>query len=176
MFAALLFPVVIGAERLVRDDSDTRHAVVVAIGLGVLALVRTHAIALTIALLVVLVVRRRWRTALLCAVVTVTTLLPWQLWLLAHAGGIGGSLSGSYGTYSAWLFDGASGGGLPFIARTILLNAARGGALFADHFAIADGARTRMVASLIALILTAIGAWRAANDRLCSLCSRSCMR
>ena len=164
MFAALLFPVVIGAERLVRDDDgDTGRTVLVALGLGVLALVRTHAIALTIALLAVLVARRRWRTAFLCAVVTGATLIPWQLWLLAHAGGIGGSLSGSYGTYSAWLFDGASGGGLPFIARTILLNAREVGALFADHFAIADGARTRMVASLIALTLTAIGAWRAAK-------------
>ena len=67
MFAALLFPVVIGAERLVRDDNNTRHIVLVAIGLGILALVRTHAIALTIALLAVLVMRRRWRTAMLCA-------------------------------------------------------------------------------------------------------------
>ena len=36
MFAALLFPVVIGAERLVRDDNNTRHIVLVAIGLGIL--------------------------------------------------------------------------------------------------------------------------------------------
>ena len=161
MFAALLFPVVIGAERLVRDDSDTRRAVFVAIGLGVLALVRTHAIALTIALLAVLAIRRRWRTAFVCAVVTGATLIPWQLWLLAHAGNIGGSLSGSYGTYSAWLVDGASGGGFPFIARTVLLNAREVGALLADHFAIADGAGARLLASVLALILTAIGAWRA---------------
>jgi hypothetical protein len=100
---------------------------------------------------------------MLCAVITAATLVPWQLWLLAHAGSVGGSLSGSYGTYTGWLADGASGGGFSFVAQTILLNAREVGALLADHFALGDGQRARVVASVLAVSLMAIGAWQAAK-------------
>ena len=163
LFAAFLFPILVGAERLVREDHDGRATIWMAVGLGVLALVRTHAIALTIALLIVLAMRRRWRTAIVCALVTGATLLPWQLWLLLHAETIGGSMRGSYGTYSAWLVAGARGGGLGFVLQTIVLNVREIGALFADHFALADGLAAREAATAIALFVIAIGAWRTAK-------------
>jgi hypothetical protein len=163
LFAALLFPVLLGAERLVRREHDTRQATLVAIGLGVLALVRTHAIAMTVALLIVLAMRRRWRTVILCAVVTGATLVPWQLWLVTHADANGGSLSGSYGTYSAWLVAGARAGGLAFVVQTVALNLREVGALLADHFALGDGSVVRNVATGLALVVIGFGAHRAAK-------------
>jgi hypothetical protein len=163
LFAALLFPTLIAAERSARDESSTRATIVVSIGLGLLALVRTHAIALTIALLLVLALRRRWRTALVCAIATAATLAPWQLWLALHAETIGGSLSGSYGTYGAWLASGARGGGAAFVLQTVLLNLREVGALLADHFALADTAGLRNAATATAILVLCVGAWRAAK-------------
>jgi hypothetical protein len=163
LFAALLFPVVLRAERLVRREHDTRQTILVAIGLGALALVRTHAIALTIALLIVLAVCRRWRTVILCAAITGATLVPWQLWLTAHAETNGGSLSGSYGTYGAWLATGAREGGVAFVLQTVALNLREVGALLADHFALGDSSTMRNWATVLALVVIGVGAYRAAK-------------
>src|SRR5215207_8115057 len=122
LFAALLLPTLIAAERLVRRPDDTRATIGVSIALGLLALVRTHAFALAIAVLVVLAFRRRWRTALVCAAITAATLAPWHLWLMLHSGTIDGTLRGSYGTYSAWLVTGAQTGGLTFVIQTMIVN------------------------------------------------------
>ena len=142
---------------------DGVYVILVAIGLGALALVRTHAIALTIALFIVLAVHRRWRTAILCAAVTGATLLPWQLWLVTHAETVGGTLSGSYGTYGAWLIVGARGGGVAFVLQTVLVNLREVAALLADHFALADGTSARNAATALALAVVVFGAYRAAK-------------
>ena len=87
--------------------------------------------------------------------VTAATLAPWQLWLLAHAEQrrrlVEWKLRDVHHVARRW----ASGGGFSFIIQTILLNAREVGALLADHFALGDGQRARMVASVFVVSLVA---------------------
>jgi hypothetical protein len=163
MFAALLFPALIAAERAADGNASTTRIVAVSIALGALALVRTHAFALAIAFVGVLAWRRQWRAAILSGAVAGATVAPWQLWLAAHAGAASGSLAGSYGPYSAWLANGAMTGGLAFVVRTMVLNGREVLALIADHVSLADGALVRTGAASLTIAVMFIGAWRTAR-------------
>jgi len=163
MFAALLFPALLLAERAVDEDAPMSRIVIASVALGALALVRTHGLALSIAFVGVLAWRRQWRRASVAAAIVCVSLAPWQLWLAAHATDAGGPLAGSYGTYSAWLANGALTGGLTFVARTMMLNAREVLAIVADHVSLADGALVRTCMASAAICAALVGAWRASR-------------
>jgi hypothetical protein len=114
LFLALLFPALILAERAVRSGRS-RDAAAAAVMGGVLALVRTLGVLVVPALIVVLLLERRWRPALVAAVVAVAVLLPWQLWVSAHAGEVPGVLVGKYGSYFGWLAGAVRADGAGFL-------------------------------------------------------------
>lgn len=161
MFAALLFPTLIAAERCSKEDASIKSVVITSIALGVLGLVRTHALALTIAFIGVLALRTRWKPALVAASVVCATIAPWELWLAANAGVAHGTLAGSYGTYSSWLATGAISGGVAFVTRTMATNAKEVMALVADHFSLTDDSFARNCMASLVIVMAIVGGWRA---------------
>jgi hypothetical protein len=163
MFVAVLFPVLIAAERAVDENASAKRIIAVSIALGALALVRTHALAVAIAFMSVLVWRRRWTAATIAAGAICATVGPWHLWLSAHAGTSSPSLAGSYGPYSAWLANGAMSGGPSFVWRTVMLNIREVLALLADHVSLTDDPFVRTGAAALTLAVVFVGAWRSSR-------------
>lgn len=108
LFLALLFPLLTWAERVTRADEDERTSrdVVLGLGAGGLALVRTHGIALIAAIVVALLLRRRWRAAAITAAASGAVLAPWTLWVALHNDTLPALLRGAYGSYVSWLVAG----------------------------------------------------------------------
>jgi hypothetical protein len=160
LFAALLLPSLIIAERAIRDEEDEWRALLAGISAGVLILVRTHGAALLLALFVCLVLRRRLRSAIIVGLTAVVILMPWQLWSVAHAHEISGPLRGSYGSYLGWFFDGARARGLALFRNTVTMNARELLALLADRFALGDSAGARLAMAWLIVIVVGTGACR----------------
>ena len=118
LYMALVIPTLFVAEKAAEDDSPRTAAAAGAL-IGVLTLVRTLGVFLLPAALLVLLFRRRWRAALMLAVVAMAFIAPWQLWVSAYQGETASPFVGKYGAYGQWLADGYHAGGLPF-ARAVL--------------------------------------------------------
>jgi hypothetical protein len=159
LFAAVLFPSLILAERAARDGAVSRDAWLAGAVAGVLTLVRTHGVALVGALVLLLLLRRRWRLAAFAAVATVLVLTPWQLFVATHDNVIGASLRGKYAGYLPWLLEGWRGG-VGFVAGTIAANVREINALLADRFSLSDYASPRLVTGVVAAIVAVAGAIR----------------
>jgi len=129
----------------------------------VLALVRTHGLALSVALVLVLMTRRRWRAVVFSLAGLAVTVGPWEIWLSVHRQAADGILRGSYGPYGAWLAAGMRGHVLNFVSHTMFVNARDTGATLADHFAIADTTWTRLITSALTVGAVVVGAWRLAR-------------
>ena len=165
LFAAALFPLAIASERVVREEQSAFRVVALGFGLAALALVRTHAVVLGGAVIMLLCYRRRWRDTLLCGTGFLVALAPWQIWLSLHSSPLSEVLRGAYGPYGPWMADGLRGRSLAFAAATVGINAREIGALLADHFALGDAAFPRFVATVLATLTIASGAarlWRRA--------------
>ncbi|MBL8983169.1 MAG: glycosyltransferase family 39 protein, partial [Gemmatimonadetes bacterium] len=111
-------------ERAARSGT-TRDAVVAGIAGVALAMVRTLGILVVPATVVALAWRRHWRAALVTTATAVIGLLPWQLWVAAHAGEVPAIFTGKYGSYSGWLGDAVRSGGLAWVAEVVRFNAGR---------------------------------------------------
>jgi hypothetical protein len=72
---------------------------------------------------VVLVVRRRWRSAAMLLGSALVLIVPWQLWISAYQGEMPGPFVGKYGAYGPWLAEGYKTGGLPFAWAVLGKNA-----------------------------------------------------
>src|SRR5207249_1430487 len=114
-------------------------------------------------LLLILALRGRWRSALLCAVGVAIAVMPWQIWTAMHSSGLAEPLKGSYGSYVAWLAEGARAGGPSFIWQTVVVNVREVGALLADRFALRDSVVARSVTAWFVALLVVMGGWRAAR-------------
>jgi hypothetical protein len=120
LFLALLMPILLLAERLGdSEDGRMRDVVLLALLVGAATLVRTHGIALTGAIGLALVARRRLREAVVFGAISVAMLLPWQLWVSAHAGVVPMTMRGNYESYGAWFANGLHTEGFALIARTV---------------------------------------------------------
>lgn len=162
---ALLSPLLLAAERLCRRPRDWKSDVGLGACAGALTLVRTHGIALIIALLLVLAVQRRWRSAAWCAVGAAGLLAPWQIWVALHDALLPDALRGSYGSYLGWFIEGMRTGGATFVARTVASNAAQCAAIIADRLAPWPPGWPRVLPLSLAIALLAMGlasAWRKA--------------
>ncbi len=75
--------------------------------------------------MLVLAWRRRWLAAVLVCVAGAVVMLPWQLWVAAHAAEVPPVFAGKYGSYSAWLAGGVRAGGIPWMAQLVVFNVAQ---------------------------------------------------
>jgi hypothetical protein len=122
LYMLLVIPTLLLAERAAEDGSPRTAAGAGAL-IGVLALVRTVGTFLVPAALLVLLVRRRWRSAAILLCSALVFIVPWQLWISAYQGEMPGPFVGKYGAYGPWLAEGYRVGGLPFAWAVLGKNA-----------------------------------------------------
>lgn len=111
-------------ERATRSGTVRDGAIAGAIG-AALAMVRTLGILVVPATVLALLLRRRWQAAVATVVVAALGLLPWQLWVGAHAAEVPAVFTGKYGSYGGWLGDAVRSGGLAWVMEVIRFNAGR---------------------------------------------------
>jgi hypothetical protein len=121
MFLAALFPVLMACESAA-ETGGKREAVLAGAAGGALALVRTLGAVAIPATALVLAWRRRWLAAVLVCAAGAVVMLPWQLWVAAHAGEVPHVFAGKYGSYSGWLIDGLRAGGAGWVAQLATFN------------------------------------------------------
>jgi hypothetical protein len=121
LFLAALFPVLMAGERAARTGSR-RDALIAGTAGGLLALIRTLGVVAIPATALVLAWRRRWLAALLVCVAGALVMLPWQLWVAAHAAEMPAVFLGKYGSYAGWLLGGVREGGLQWVAALAWFN------------------------------------------------------
>jgi hypothetical protein len=158
LFLALLFPALILTERSAESSDRTR---VVATGafIGAIMLVRTHALALLLAFVLVLVARRRWLDATLSFGAALVVQLPWMLWSHWASPRVPTPLEGAYGPYIDWFFKGIREGGPGFAFATARVNVGESWLLLQDR--VAAGLPLALHHAIVALVLAALlaGAW-----------------
>jgi len=164
MFMALLLPVLIYAER-VSERAGWRDALFVGLAGGALAMVRTTAMFVVPAFALVLLFRRRVVPATLALAGCAVFLVPWHLWVAAHAAEIPPILLGKYGPYDAWLTNAIREHGLPFVLQVMWTNAR---ALYGMLWVMFTGSETSPVVlrppvAIAAIIVLTLGAWRFAR-------------
>lgn len=166
LFLALLIPILFYAEQIV--DGTRRHprdVVILALCVGAATLVRTHGIALVGAVTIALLLRKRLRDTALFAGVAVATLVPWQLWVAAHAHVVPATMQGNYESYGAWFAAGVRADGFDLVGRTFLRTTGNLSAMFGVLVAPAMGAGVRAIALILLLSSGIAGAralWRRA--------------
>ena len=121
LFMALLFPALLASERAV-DSNSPREAGVAGFLAGVLAMVRTMGVWVGVALVLVLLVRRRFAAAGAALAAAAVTLVPWQIWVAVHAADVPPVIVGKYGSYSGWLSSAVSTEGPLFVVRVFWKN------------------------------------------------------
>ena len=122
LYMLLVIPTLFLAERAAEDGSP-RTAAAAGAMIGLLALVRTVGTFLLPAALLVLLLRRRWRSAAILVASALLFLVPWQLWISAYQAEMPGPFVGKFGAYGPWLSDGYRAGGLPFAMAVLAKNA-----------------------------------------------------
>ena len=141
MWLGLAIPWLVWADRADRDESlDARTALMLGASAGCIALVRTQAATLALALVFVLAVRRRWKPAALVLIGVVAVLLPWQLFIARHAAEIPEAVSAKYGPYFTWFVRGLRAEGLHLLVATVIRNVGSSFAIIKALFAPAGGA------------------------------------
>jgi hypothetical protein len=121
LFLVLLFASLLCAERAV-DEPSLRNVLAATIVAALLTYVRTLGVLVIPAVVLVLLARRRWRAAFTATAVAALVMLPWQLWVRAHANEVPGVFSGKYGDYAGWLVEAMRTDGARFVAATVRQN------------------------------------------------------
>ena len=121
LFLLVLMPALLVTERLVREGG-VRRALLAAVLVALLVLVRTLGGVVLIAGVLLLLRERRWRETLVFATVTVALLMPWQLFVWAAIPTFPDELRGSYGPYLEWVVDGYKSGGFGFFLAVLAKN------------------------------------------------------
>lgn len=134
LFLAVLFPTLVLSERLVRGEGRGGSALIVGTLIGVLQLIRSIALPLLGAVLLVLVVRRRWRDTAVVLATAVAVVAPWLVWLVAHSGALPPALAANYGSYRDWIRQSATQGWLAFIEQVVRHNLLRHAMYIGDRF------------------------------------------
>jgi hypothetical protein len=162
LFAALLFPALLLSERTAASPSVTR-AVATGALIGALVLLRTHGVALLIACVLVLAVRRRWRAAAATFGAAFVVQIPWTLWSHWASPRVPAPLEGAYGSYIGWFVKGIRDGGIGFALATARANIVEFWLLLQDRFA--SGMPVTVHYITIALVLAALlaGGWSLAR-------------
>ena len=166
LFLALLIPLLVWAERVTMDEQapvSLRRALLLGAAIAVIALVRTHGIALAAAVLLTYVARRRYREAGACAAATLLGIAPWMLWVAAHNDALPPLVRGAYGSYTAWLAAGWHTWGTHLLAVTVPDNVATIGMTVVRSIVPRGSAGADALVGGAFALLTALGvsaAWR----------------
>ena len=156
LFVALLIPSLSMAEEAA-EHGRMRDAALAGALVGLLALVRTLGVALLPAMVVVMLWRRRWTSAVVATLVTLAFLVPWQLWVEAHGAEIPEVLSGKYGPYLSWMIDGYREGGLAIVAEIVVVNVRDTLFLFSSLVLPVGATAARVPGAVLALVVLATG-------------------
>lgn len=156
LFMALLMATLLFTEDVVERPTAGR-AFSAGLALGILALVRTIGIAALPAALLALVARRHWRPMVPLIAGALVCLIPWQLWVGAHASEVAPVLTGKFGAYTPWLVDGYRSGGVPFLREVLTANLQSLDGMFSFAFMPVAAVAPRGVAFVAILLLGAAG-------------------
>lgn len=166
LFLALLLPTLVYAERVAEVESPRgRDLVLLALLVGADTLVRTHGITLVGATVLVLCMRRRFRSAAIFGAIAVATLVPWQLWVSRHAGVVPPTMQGNYESYGAWFVNGLRTEGLDLVVRTVARTTSELGGMFEVFVAASMPHPVKVVGLVLLIALAAVGTrvlWRKA--------------
>jgi hypothetical protein len=154
LFMMMLWPTLLLGERAL-ESGKTADVVTAGAAAGVLMLVRTHGVAALIALVGMLLVRGRWRDAIIGSAVAAVVLAPWQLWTHSASPRVPLPLEGAYGSYLGWFAIGVREGGLPFVIATARTNAREMWLLLEDQFAAGPSTLVMLAAGLAAVAMAA---------------------
>ncbi len=141
MWLGLAIPWLVCADRADRDGKlDARTAMLLGASAGCIALVRTQAATLALALVFVLAVRRQWKSAAFVLLAVAAVLLPWQVFIARHAAEIPEAVSAKYGPYFTWFVQGLRAEGLHLLLATLERNVRSSFAIIRALFAPVGGA------------------------------------
>ncbi len=160
LFIACLWPMMLLCERSASATGHDRVSpALTGAAIGLLMLVRTHAVALFLAVLFVLLVRRRLRDAALVAAAAVLLQLPWIVWTMVATPRVAGPLEGSYGSYVGWLITGIREGGVGLIAAAIWMNLVECWRLLQDRVASGFPMPLHVVTMSVLVLALGAGIW-----------------
>jgi hypothetical protein len=164
MFMAALLPLLYYAERCAESD-DWRTGIYMGLAGGALAMIRTNGMFVVPAFALVLLFRRRFLGAIAALLAAAVFIVPWKMWVSAHATAVPPVLLGKYGPYDAWLTNAIREHGVQFVWDVIVRNTR---ALYGMLWAMFTGseASPRLLhppAALAAFVVLALGAWRLAR-------------
>lgn len=101
---------------------STSWALLTGLAAGLAFLTRSIGLTLILALLVPLILRRRWREAAFAAAAGGGPALAWLVWAGMRRGDVPGLLTGQYGSYGTWFGEGLIGGALGRFREIISAN------------------------------------------------------
>lgn len=157
LFLVLLFPALIGSEAVAKHEGGPGAPVALGALIGALVLVRSIGVPLLGALLLVLVVRRRWRDSALVLAGAGCVVAPWIGWVGMHAHSVSPVLAFSYGPYREWLQPALDARGSSFPVRVFAHNLSVHGLYIGNRFMPVDSAGLRALACASFLCLAAFG-------------------
>lgn len=159
LFLALLLALLPSLESVVDSHVSLKRLALSGAAIAACTLVRSHGIALVLAMMIALGLSRRWRDAAVVGGAAVASLLPWQVWSAMHAGRLPTPLLGNYDSYVAWWVRGFRVAGPGMIPDTLAKTVPETLGMLAVLFSpLRSG--VAHVATLVALAgLAAVGAW-----------------
>ena len=158
MFMALMWPSLLVCERAI-DDPDTARAGWTGALVGALMLVRTHALALLVAVFFLYVLRRRYARAGTFFLAALVVQLPWQLWSRSASPRVATPLEGAYGSYLGWIAGGVRDAGLGFPLATARVNLVECWLLLQDRFAAGMPVAVHHLTMAIVVAAMLMGTW-----------------
>ncbi len=161
LFLALTLPALLLAERAAEADAGLARAVLAGVLAGIATLVRTQGVALVGALVLVLLLRRRYRKAAVSAGAAFVVLTPWIWWVRAHAGAIPAPVRGIYGPYLTLYVDAVRAGGVSLLAGTLGGTVRESAAMLQSMLAVVPSPAAATAGLALLCPLAALGAWRA---------------
>jgi hypothetical protein len=157
LFLAMLALALPACERAIREER-TRGVIVAALLAGATTLVRSLGLPLVVALVVGLLLRRRYRAALIGAAVAGVLLLPWHVWTAVHADDLPRVVAGSYGSYTAAFGEAIDAKGVGYLVRVSSHNLRDLARPIGAVFAPGVGATTRALVVLAMIGVLGVGA------------------
>jgi len=97
-------------------------AAAVGLAAAVAFLTRSIGLTLIVALLLPLLIRRRWQTTVFLTAMAGVPAIAWLAWARAHAADVPEAIAGQYGSYGTWLGQGLEGGASARIGEVVGAN------------------------------------------------------
>jgi len=157
LFLALLLPLLVVAEDACKR-ADARRAALLGLSVGLMCLIRSHAIVLIPAIAIGYALRRRFREAAIATTLATLVVAPWLLWVRNHDALVPVPLRGQYGSYGAWLAEGLRANGAGLLLASLRDNLATSYAIVARSFSVARHPALDAAAVVSVLALCAAGA------------------